>query len=116
MITIFFKTIAYFISLIFVSTEMAPPADTGDTAEATDTGDTGSTEDTAKDSGTEETGDSGDSGDSGTTEDTGVELKSAMELAGENGGFGCSAVGNHAALGVTLWMSAMILVLRRKED
>ena len=86
-------------------------ADTGDTAEPLDTA--SSTEET----GTTETGDSGsgdtaDSGDTATTTDTA--LKSAMELAGENGGFGCATVSADAA--ASIWLGVMALGLRRRED
>ena len=88
-------------------------ADTGDTG--TDTGN--STEDTSQstetgDSGeTGETGDSGDSADSATETDTA--LKSAMDLAGENGGFGCATVSSSAALSV--WLGILALGWRRRE-
>ena len=84
-------------------------ADTGgeepaDTAEE-ETEETGTTE-------TGETGDTADSGDTATTTDTA--LKSAMELAGENGGFGCATVSADAA--VSIWLGVMALGLRRRED
>ena len=87
----------------------------------TDTADTGAEEpsDTAEeeteDTGTTETGetsDTADSGDTATTTDTA--LKSAMELAGENGGFGCATVSADAA--VSIWLGVMALGLRRRED
>lgn len=87
-------------------------ADTGDTAGPADTA-----EEETEDTGTTETEDSGagdtaDSGDTATTTDTA--LKSAMELAGENGGFGCATVSADAA--VSIWLGVMALGLRRRED
>ena len=87
-------------------------ADTGDTADPADTAeeeteDSGSTE--TEDSGS---GDTGDSGDTASTTDTA--LKSAMEIAGENGGFGCATVSADAAL--SIWLGVMALGLRRRED
>ena len=83
-------------------------ADTGveepsDTAEETE--ETGTTE-------TGETGDTADSGDTATTTDTA--LKSAMELSGENGGFGCATVSSDAA--ISIWLGVMALGLRRRKD
>ena len=89
----------------------------------TDSADTGAEEpgDTAEEeteeTGTTETGDSGsgdtaDSGDTATTTDTA--LKSAMELSGENGGFGCATVSADAA--VSIWLGVMALGLRRRDD
>ena len=89
-------------------------------------GDTGHSEDTAED-----TGDTTDSGDSGETDtdidsadttsdcpelsDTACEaaLSSAMSLAGENGGFGCSALATSST--IALWSSIFMIGLRRKE-
>ena len=87
-------------------------ADPGDTAEPSDT-----SEEEPEETGTTETGDSGsgdtaDSGDTATTTDTA--LKSAMELSGENGGFGCATVSADAA--VSIWLGVMALGLRRRED
>ena len=78
----------------------------GDTAEETE--ETGTTE--TGDTG--ETGDTADSGDTATKTDTA--LKSAMELSGENGGFGCATVSADAA--VSIWLGVMALGLRRRKD
>ena len=90
--------------LQFPSPPNLAEGDTGDTAEDTDTEDT-DTEDTNTEI---ETGDTGvvSSDDSG-------ELKSAMELAGENGGFGCATLGTGSAL--ALWGSIFVIGLRREE-
>lgn len=86
----------------------------GDTG---DTGDSGDTEETD----TEET-DSSETGDSAVTDtecasatDSGCEdaLQSAMELAGENGGFGCAALGTGSA--IALWGSVLIIGMRRED-
>ena len=82
-------------------------ADTGDTAEPLDTA--------VEETGGTETGDSGDSGDTvGDSAETDTALKSAMELAGENGGFGCATVSSDAA--VSIWFGVMALGLRRRND
>ncbi len=86
------------------------------TDSATDTGDTGEPLDTAEeepaDTETGETGDSGDTaGDSAVTD---TALKSAMDLAGENGGFGCATVSPDAA--ASILVGVLALGLRRKED
>jgi len=89
------------------------------TDSATDTGDTGepldTAEETAETGGTEtggtETGDSGDTADTAVTTDTA--LKSAMELAGENGGFGCATVSADAAASILVGLVA--LGLRRRD-
>ena len=90
----------------YLTTDTADPGDTAeplDTAEETE--ETGTTE-------TGETGDTADSGDTATTTDTA--LKSAMELAGENGGFGCATVSSDAAASILL--GVMALGLRRRDD
>jgi len=87
------------------------------TDSATDTGDTGEPLDTAEE--TAETGgtETGDSGDTADTADTAVTtdtaLKSAMELAGENGGFGCATVSPDAAASILVGLVA--LGLRRRD-
>ncbi len=84
------------------------------TDSATDTGDTGESLDTAEETGETgeiETGDSGDTADTAVTTDTA--LKSAMELAGENGGFGCATVSPDAAASILVGLVA--LGLRRRD-
>ncbi len=84
------------------------------TDSATDTGDTGEPLDTAEETGETgetETGDSGDTADTALTTDTA--LKSAMELAGENGGFGCATVSPDAAASILVGLVA--LGLRRRD-
>lgn len=83
-------------------------SDTGDTEEPVE-----NPEDTAAE---EETGDTEDSGDTGDTADSGQQdtaLKSAMDLAGENGGFGCATVEPGAAASILL--GVMALGLRRRD-
>ena len=91
----------------YLTTDTADPGDTAeplDTAEETEETGTTETGDTA--------GDTADSGDTASTTDTA--LKSAMELAGENGGFGCATVSSDAAASILL--GVMALGLRRRED
>ena len=93
-------------SYLGTDTDTAGPSDTAeplDTAEETE--ETGTSE-------TGEAGDTADSGDTATTTDTA--LKSAMELAGENGCFGCATVSSDAAASILLGVLA--LGLRRRED
>ena len=80
--------------------DTAEPLDTAEETEETGTAETGDT-----------SGDTADSGDTASTTDTA--LKSAMELAGENGGFGCATVSSDAAF--SIWLGVMALGLRRKE-
>ncbi|MFT5686433.1 MAG: MYXO-CTERM domain-containing protein [Myxococcota bacterium] len=97
--------------------------DTGDTGD-TDTGDTdykdtGDTADTAKTWDTGDTGDTAETWDTAdtayTTTDTGwTDGSSASELAGEEGGFGCSTVSSHGGLSVLL--VGLLLGLRRRRD
>jgi len=75
-----------------------------DTAEDTDTGSTSETGET----GASETG---ETGDTSVTADTA--LKSAVELSGENGGFGCATVSADAA--VSIWLGVLALGLRRRD-
>ena len=102
--------LTYLFGLLLQITE--PPSLGGDTGE-----DTSSPVDTGSDSGTEEETDSDSATDidCSNTNDTACEdaLKSAMDLAGENGGFGCSALGTSSA--IALWSSVLMIGLRRKE-
>ena len=87
------------------------------TTDSEDTGDTALPEDTAaEETGTTETGDTaGDTADTaGDSATTDTALKSAMDLAGENGGFGCATVSSDAAASIVL--GVMALGLRRRED
>ena len=89
------------------------------TTDSADPGDTALPEDTAGEDTETATGETGDTagdtadtaGDSATTD---TALKSAMELAGENGGFGCATVSSDAAASILL--GVMALGLRRRED
>jgi len=87
---------------------------------AGDTGDTGDTEETDTEETDTDTSSSADSADSATSDtdcedDSGCEdaLKSAMELAGENGGFGCAAIGTGSA--IALWGSVLVIGMRRED-
>ena len=84
--------------------------DTADTAVEEDTAaDDTSTEDTS----TEDTStDTGDTAQDTATTDTAV--KSAMELAGETGGFGCATVNSDAA--ISIWLGVLALGIRRREQ
>ena len=85
----------------------------------TDSADTGGEEeplDTGEDTGTStETGDTGETGETGETGDTTTDtaLRSAMEISGENGGFGCATVSTDAA--VSIWLGVLALGLRRRD-
>ena len=93
-------------SYLTTGVDTASPEDTATPEDsAAETEETGTTE-------TGETGDTADSGDTATTTDTA--LKSAMELAGENGGFGCATVSSDAA--ASIFLGVMALGLRRRED
>lgn len=97
---------AWFSSLFFWSTEpsyLTDTADTGDTANQQDTGDSGQQD---------ETGDTSTPDDTADTGDSLVALKSAMELAGENGGFGCSTVDPNS---VFLLLTALVSVRTRRR-
>jgi hypothetical protein len=96
----------WFSSLFFWSAEPAyltDTADTGDTANQQDTGDSGQQT---------ETGDTSTPDDTADTADSLVALKSAMELAGENGGFGCSTVDANS---VFLFLTALAAVRTRRR-
>ena len=101
--------LTYLFGLLLQFTE--PPSLGGDTGE-----DTSLPVDTGSDSSIEETDpDSATVADCSDLDDTACEdaLKSAMDLAGENGGFGCSALGASSA--TALWASVLMIGLRRKE-
>ena len=87
-------------------TDTASPEDTAgpldDSGDEEDTNDTGDTEDTS------DTGDT--AGDTGTVD---TALKSAMDLAGENGGFGCATAQPGAA--VSILVGVFALGLRRRD-
>lgn len=87
------------------------------TDSATDTGDTGEPLDTAVEEPTDtETGDPEDSGDTaGDSATVDTALKSAMDLAGENGGFGCATASPDAALSILVG-GMVVIGFRRKED
>lgn len=103
--------LSYFFGLLLQFPEPSYLA-SGDTG---DTGDSGDTEETD----TETNDSSSDSADSAVTDDcagdSGCEaaLTSAMELAGENGGFGCAALGTGSA--VALWGSVLVIGMRRED-
>lgn len=106
------KTLTFVFAWFFGSSE--PSYFTVDTA---DTEDTAEPLDDTADETTEETGDTEDSGDTADTAGDSAEedtaLKSAMELAGENGGFGCATVEPGAA--ISIFVGMMALGLRRRD-
>ncbi len=116
------------------SPDVRPPAP-GDSADTSDTGtDTGT--DTAADTGTDTAADTGtdtagDSGATDTSTDTATDTdttdtagdtagavvpsRSAAQLAGEKGGFGCTTAPLGAAPGLGLLLGAVALGRRRRE-
>ena len=82
-----------------------------------DTSDTAAEEDTAED--TEDTSAEDTSSDTADTaqEDTAATdtaIRSAMEMAGETGGFGCATVSSDAA--ISIWIGVIALGIRRREQ
>lgn len=101
------------------------PGDSGDTADDSGEDDTGDGEDSGGD--TADSGDSGtdtsepvdtsDSGDTADTADTDLPDIGAAELAGEKGGFGCSATVSGATAALA-WTGLLVVAARgrRRED